>query len=251
MFGKEKKTPWYASQNGQINPDGTISVEKMKFESDIPYFFDLEHVEWVKELEQNFPIIQKEIDELLAKDDSGMETFFQGYMVRGSWKLQYFYFFLVPYFKNIRKCPNLVKVLKKIPDCTSACLSLMGPNTTIIPHNGDTDAFFRYHFGLNIPDQLPSCGFEVEGEQRSWEEGKVLGFCDAYRHTAWNKTDKPRLILIIDTINPEFANQKRSLCFKICMYLCLISIKNRFPILGKLQLFILKMIYWFKHFRTA
>lgn len=64
-------------------------------------------------------------------------------------------------------------------------------------------AIFRCHLGLKIPGEAPECCFTVGPESRSWEEGKVLMFCDAHRHTAVNYTDTVRFIVNFDVIRPK------------------------------------------------
>jgi aspartyl/asparaginyl beta-hydroxylase (cupin superfamily) len=52
---------------------------------------------------------------------------------------------------------------------------------------------------LVVPE---GCGFRVGGETREWRPGQAWAFDDTIEHEAWNDSDKPRAILILDVWNP-------------------------------------------------
>ena len=62
------------------------------------------------------------------------------------------------------------------------------------------------------PGSLPECGFRVGTEEQAWREGKVLMFCDAHLHTAFNNTNHRRFIVNFDVLRPEFAHREGSVC---------------------------------------
>src|SRR6185312_14098357 len=103
-----------------------------------------------------------------------------------------------------KKCPTLFGLLNKIPGLTSVSFSRLAPNTTIPEHHGETNAIMRCHLGIEVPRTLPECGLRSGTETLGWAEGKWLFFNDAQHHSAWNNTDKRRIVLIIDVIRPEF-----------------------------------------------
>lgn len=74
--------------------------------------------------------------------------------------------------------------------------SLMLPGAKITPHVGYTDEVLRMHVGLSIPEG--DCKLVVGGEARQWKAGSVLFFDDRVEHSAYNFTDSPRLILLLD-----------------------------------------------------
>lgn len=43
------------------------------------------------------------------------------------------------------------------------------------------------------------------GETQRWLEGKCLVFDDSLEHEAWNRTAKPRIVLIVDFWHPELT----------------------------------------------
>ena len=60
----------------------------------------------------------------------------------------------------------------------------------------------RCHLGLIVPN---GCGIQVGDETRHWEEGKCLVFDDTTLHSAWNDSNRARIILIADFVRPGMS----------------------------------------------
>jgi ornithine lipid ester-linked acyl 2-hydroxylase len=118
----------------------------------------------------------------------------------------------VKFHSNLKKFPLTTKIINQIPGLVSASFNVLESNAEINPHFGDTNGIVRAHLGLLVPGTLPKLGFQVNLEQRTWEEGKLLLFCDGYPHRAWNYTKEKRIILLLDVIRPEFTHKKRTIC---------------------------------------
>lgn len=59
----------------------------------------------------------------------------------------------------------------------------------------------RVHLGVVVPE---GCTLMVNGQEKRWEEGKVMVFDDTFRHEAWNPSfDQERIVLMFD-INYDF-----------------------------------------------
>lgn len=101
-----------------------------------------------------------------------------------------------------------VETLQQIPHAFSVYFSYLEPHTRIAPHRGEADAYVRVHFGMQVPQQLPACGFQVKRDQRSWREGDVLIFNDIHRHTAFNESDQGRFVLMFDVMRPRYADSQ-------------------------------------------
>lgn len=136
------------------------------------------------------------------------------------------------FFKTQIHFPLTSSLLNKYPQIISASFNLLEPQSTILPHCGDTNAIYRCHLGLDIPAQLPDCGFRVNSEKRSWQNGEWLIFLDAYNHEAWNNSLQARYILVIDVMRDEFIEQKQAVCSTVLTSLfmqnVLISLKNSY-----------------------
>lgn len=181
-------------------------------------YFNPNDFEWAEMLEKNSETIHQELISYLNKHQNEVKPYFATTMMNApeKWKSLSFYFWSVQMSKNaVVNCPQTISLLKKIPHLVSASVSIMEPNSEIKPHYGDTDAIYRCHLGIEIPEGLPNCGFRVGYEDRAWENGKILIFNDAAYHKAWNNTAKRRVILLFDIIQPDYANQTKWICAKV------------------------------------
>ncbi|MGE0562681.1 MAG: aspartyl/asparaginyl beta-hydroxylase domain-containing protein [Flavobacteriales bacterium] len=175
-------------------------------------FYNPQDYEWARYVLDNKEIIINEF-----KKTIGSKRLFDPYFnylfstTDGGWKTIGLKFWSINNYKNQQYFPEITKIINNTPGLISASFSKLEPNSEIIPHNGDSNGFFRCHLGIEIPGKLPECGFEVEGEQSAWKEGELLIFCDALYHKAWNKTEKERYIMIFDIIRKEFEPQKNKL----------------------------------------
>jgi aspartyl/asparaginyl beta-hydroxylase (cupin superfamily) len=73
---------------------------------------------------------------------------------------------------------------------------------------GVNNARLVVHLPLVVP---PGCGFRVGGQTREWEPGRAFVFDDTIEHEAWNDSDVPRAVLILDTWNPYVSESEREL----------------------------------------
>jgi aspartyl/asparaginyl beta-hydroxylase (cupin superfamily) len=180
-----------------------------------PSFYDPKDFPWAKVLEDNVDVMREEMTALVATDQSRLKPYF---INRGMsfpprhWKTMGLFFWNFRMHRNCRRCPKTTKILESIPHLTAASLSVLEAKANINPHQGDTDAIVRCHLGLVVPAGLPDCGFQVGKEVRPWEEGKVLIFCDAQTHLAWNQSDRRRMIMIFDVVRPEYQDQTNTIC---------------------------------------
>jgi aspartyl/asparaginyl beta-hydroxylase (cupin superfamily) len=61
---------------------------------------------------------------------------------------------------------------------------------------------------LIVPE---GCGFRVGGTTREWMPGKAWVFDDTIEHEAWNDSDVPRAVLILDAWNPFLTPAERDM----------------------------------------
>lgn len=50
---------------------------------------------------------------------------------------------------------------------------------------------------------------------KSWEEGNLLIFLDAYEHEAFNYSNERRYVLQLDVLRPEFRSNKYKICSRV------------------------------------
>jgi aspartate beta-hydroxylase len=113
---------------------------------------------------------------------------------------------------HLARCPRTAALLAAAPladvpaQAPTAFFSMLQPRTRIPPHTGVTNTRLVCHVPLVIP---PGCGFRVGSETRHWQPGKAWVFDDTIEHEAWNDSDEPRYILIIDLWNPYLTEAER------------------------------------------
>ena len=71
-----------------------------------------------------------------------------------------------------------------------------------------TNCRLTVHLPLVIP---PHCALQVGNHVRAWTPGELLIFDDTIEHAAWNDSDQPRAVLILDTWNPLLTEAEREL----------------------------------------
>ena len=166
-------------------------VTRDGYQGNSPTYFDVQHFDWAKRVEDAYPVIRKELEDFLAGGKKLWPYFDKDIVTKkNGWKTIPFMAWGVKFRKNRKAAPEVSKLIDGIPGCVSASFNQLDGDTEIVPHFGDTNAIARCHLGVIIPGDLPELGFRVQNEERNWEEGKLLMFCDAHEHTAWNKTEK-------------------------------------------------------------
>lgn len=181
-----------------------------------PWFYDAKNYPSLAGIENNWAELKSEIQNLIWEEDSKFlsnKALYENIDVNNGWSAIMFLFWGVKISNKFKKkCPKTTNYLKQMPGFVSLSVSRLAPMAKLAEHTGDTNAILRCHLGVEVPAQLPACGLTVNGEERSWEEGKWLIFNDAYRHSAKNNTEKRRIIIIADFIRPEFIHQKNIIC---------------------------------------
>ena len=99
-------------------------------------------------------------------------------------------------------CPQTSRALQHVPGLSMAGFSRLAPKTHVKPHVGWAASVYRLHLGLVVP---PGCRLRVAGETRPWQEGRCLIFDDTVEHEAWNDSDSPRGVLLLDFLRPGFS----------------------------------------------
>jgi aspartyl/asparaginyl beta-hydroxylase (cupin superfamily) len=114
---------------------------------------------------------------------------------------------------NCARCPATAALLEALPLLDfpgrgpTAMFSILEPRTRIPPHTGSNNVRTTVHLPLVVP---AGCGLRVGAESRTFEVGKAWAFDDTIEHEAWNDSDEPRAILILDTWNPLLTEAERA-----------------------------------------
>lgn len=179
-----------------------------------PVFFDLSQERWVKEIEADAEKIIAELAPVLDPDfpDLILNLDSQFQFPPKIWKGFPFYFNGFKFKRRLKSYPLLAGHLSKIPNLITASVSVLEPGALLMPHNGNSNGVMRWHTGLKVPAKMPDCGFIIGGQEVSWEIGKSFAFCNMQVHSAHNRTDQRRYILLLDVVRPEFVKLKKLIC---------------------------------------
>jgi aspartyl/asparaginyl beta-hydroxylase (cupin superfamily) len=178
------------------------------YKGEEPDFVEDEY-DWAIDFQKNWILIRDELNSYLNLHEP--EAYFNSSMVntKNTWKTISLKWWDIEFRKRQAYFPITSSILKKYPELLSLSFNQLEPQGRILPHCGDTNAIYRCHLGLEVPDQLPATGFRVREETRSWEEGKWLVFMDAYNHEAFNQSDRKRVIMVVDVLRPEFKHNRK------------------------------------------
>jgi len=187
-------------------------------------FYDRELFPWLDVLEAATADIRSELLQVLSDGPEALEPYVT---VDGTpqerWRLlansrRWGVFYLwragVPVVENLARCPKTAKALEAWPQCQlegtgpTAVFSILEPGVRIPPHVGVNNARLIAHVPLVVP---PGCGFRVGAETRSWAPGEAFVFDDTIEHEAWNGSDQPRAVLILDCWNPYLSEAEREM----------------------------------------
>ena len=119
---------------------------------------------------------------------------------------------------HIARFPRTVAALMawprcEVPGCSpTAVFSILDAKTRIPPHTGVSNTRLIVHLPLIVP---PGCGFRVGAERREWQPGKAFVFDDTFEHEAWNDSDAPRAVLILDIWSPHLTAAERDMVSKV------------------------------------
>lgn len=115
---------------------------------------------------------------------------------------------------NCARCPATAALLDRLPLLDvpgrgpAAFFSVLRPRTHIPPHVGVTNIRAVVHLPLVVP---AGCGIRIGGQTRQWVPGTAFAFDDTIEHEAWNDSDEPRAVLILDVWNPAIHPVERDL----------------------------------------
>ncbi len=188
-------------------------------------FFDRAHFPWFETIEAKTDIIRREAQAMMSMNSEEIRPYVR--MEPGSpqtkWStldgsLDWSACFLWEYGQRndavCALCPETAAVLASLPQthipgkAPSAFFSLLRPGAHIPPHTGVTNTRAIIHLPLDVPE---NCSFRVGGETRDWRVGEAFAFDDTIEHEAWNRSDKPRIILIFDVWNPYLTVEEQQL----------------------------------------
>lgn len=188
-------------------------------------YYPRERFPWQAELEANTAMICEELRGVLSQPRD-LESFLQtdspqdaADLLRSSgteaaaWDAYFFHRHGERYDAHAARCPQTAALLDALPlarvreHSPETLFSVLRPGTHILPHRGVTNTRLVTHLPLIVP---PDCALRVGGEIHEWQEGRCVTFDDTYEHEAWNNSNETRVVLIIDSWNPDLSDAERA-----------------------------------------
>ena len=168
-------------------------------------FYEPADFPWVHDLEANWKVIRRELDDVLAyhadlPNFQDISTDQASLTDDDRWKTYFFYGYGFKSEPNCRRCPETTRLVENVPGMETAMFSILSPGKHIPPHHGPYKGVLRYHLGLLIPEPEDQLGIRVGGQVAHWSEGESLVFDDTFEHSAWNDTDATRVVLFLDVV---------------------------------------------------
>ena len=188
--------------------------ENGNYKGSEPYFYTISEKPWKILLENNYLIILKELELLVQRQNKNIVPYFNQTLASSptAWTVFPLLFWGNSYKENCLQAKETVKIINQITGVISCGFSILKPNTTIKPHDGDSNVMYRCHLTLRSNGTINEIGMRVGTEMVTWQNGKLFAFCDAYNHEVWNNTNEERWILIIDILREEFIDEKIKIC---------------------------------------
>ncbi len=191
-------------------------------------FHDPLLVPWAGLLREAFADIKEEALRVASEDHdalpdfvrlpagSHMNKYVAGDAPDPRWQAFFFYRRGRRHDENHIRCPKTSTVFESLSLCRineqapEICFSVLRPKTTIKAHHGVTNTRLVLHLGLIVPDE---CELNLVGlGRRAEREGELMLFDDTFLHEAWNRSDRTRIIVLMDCWNPHLTPVEQLAC---------------------------------------
>ncbi len=228
--GRAPREPGASEPSAQSAPERLYYYLGEWYKGHEPPFYDMTNATVARTLEAHYPEIR---DEILAHYETSGDRWQPNYTPYAyrekGWRTVNLFSYFLEYPEQTARFPVTTRIVRSIPGMCLAQIAVLDPKTRIKAHFGDTNAVIRYHLGIHVPKPYPEIGIRVGRQKRGWEEGRVFAIQIAHRHYAWNDTDEHRIVLVVDTIRPEFADRRYEIAGKALAAIAMKHIATRFP----------------------
>jgi aspartate beta-hydroxylase len=225
MARVERSLAVYLGEQAANIPDPRQQPKFLYF-PDIPSqpYYPKERFPWIESLEAGAASIRAELLEVLSAQsleswrptESPQEAPQQPKSSgthAPAWDAYFFHRHGKRYDEHCRQCPQTASMLDSLPlayvrdHSPETLYSVLSPGTHILPHRGVTNTRLVTHLPLIVP---ADCALRVGGETHVWEEGRCVTFDDTFEHEAWNRSAETRVVLIVDSWNPDLTEAERA-----------------------------------------
>jgi len=178
-------------------------------------FLEKKYFPEVGVLEENWELIR---DEALAlyehghiaiKDDLPASSFYKN----DRWTS----FYLKVYDGDIPSArelaPKTLELIDQVPGMNLALFACLNPGKKLNNHHDPFAYTVRYSLALSTPNS-DEAGLVVNGDDYNWTDGEGVLFDETYFHSAYNRSEVPRIILMTDIDRPLSSKFIQKLYFE-------------------------------------
>jgi aspartate beta-hydroxylase len=188
-------------------------------------YYPREQFPWHAELEKHTDTIREEllgvldqpigVEPFLGTNDNKLlkeQNLLAGTRGEAQWNSYFFHRHGEVSEQNARRCTGTTEILGSLPlvhirgHAPEVLFSILTPGSHILKHHGVTNTRLVTHLPLIIPED---CAINVGGVEHAWQEGRCVTFDDTFEHEAWNKSDKVRAVMILDSWHPDLTEAER------------------------------------------
>ena len=188
-------------------------------------YYPRERFPWHAELEKHTDTIREElrgvldqpigVEPFLGTNDNKLlkaQSLLDGTRGEAQWNSFFFHRHGEVFRQNAQRCPLTTEILDSLPlvhirdHAPEVLFSILTPGSHILKHHGVTNSRLVTHLPLIIPED---CAISVGGVEHAWQEGCCVTFDDTFEHEAWNRSDKVRAVMILDSWHPDLTEAER------------------------------------------
>lgn len=139
--------------------------------------------------------------------DEGWLAHPDSYYAPSGWYITPVRYFGIDNPDGIAAAPLLAELVAADGRVMNAMYLRLRGGSVIAPHRGRPVGAGRFHLGLRVPE---GCALQIGDTTRTWVEGGWLAFDDGLEHSAWNHSDRDRVILQLDFEHPDIPMPRRA-----------------------------------------
>jgi beta-hydroxylase len=166
-------------------------------------FTDRKYFPELQLLEDEWAVIRDEAQKLYDEGFIGVGDDLPGssFYKSGRWKSFYLKSFENEIPSAYELAPKTMALIDQIPSMNMALFAALMPGKELKKHHDPFAFTFRYSLGLITPNSDQS-GLTVDGNDYHWKDGESIIFDETYMHSAYNHSDKVRIVLMTDVARP-------------------------------------------------
>ena len=175
--------------------------------------WDKTQFEFVRELEGNVAVIQRELRRLIDGEERGFQAYSNGNgsdaTDEGHWNVLYFFLHSLEFERNLRRFPDTMALLSRLGAhrlFRHALISCLAPQSHIVAHHGPSNKKLRVLLPLLVDPAPDSNVLRVAERCVVLREAHCVVFDDSFLHEASNRSaHKSRFALIFDVWHPDLS----------------------------------------------